>query len=131
MLQLNMYNTLGENISADQSIVYNNSSCSCIDTPTNNIKLSRAGDYIVTFNCVLEAVNSGDVVHVALENNDVIINSAQSAEISNGLVNLNFSTILNVKPSCVFADNIANLKVVVLDSPVKLYLANIIIARIN
>ena len=87
-------------------------------TATRNgqaFQLNKPGYYYVTFNADGAATTAvGDVV-VVLQNNGVAVPGAiatQTVAAADDAVNLAFSTIIRVPPSCCAVDNTANLTLV-------------------
>ena len=87
-------------------------------TATRNgqtFQLNKPGYYYVTFNADGAATTAvGDIV-VVLQNNGVAVPGAIAtftATVADDAVNLAFSTIIRVPPSCCAVDNTANLTLV-------------------
>jgi ligand-binding sensor domain-containing protein len=89
---------------------------------------------LVNFNCTASGVSSsGSLLHAALQNNNNTVDSAQSAvysDSSSDIVNIGFTSVIVVRPSCQAVDNTAHLSVEFLDVSANIYLANIIVTRV-
>ena len=77
-------------------------------------QLNKPGYYYVTFNAVATATEAGEIT-ATLENNGIAVVGA-TASMTAGevgdLVNLAFTTIIKVPPSCCMVNNTGNLTVV-------------------
>ena len=77
-------------------------------------QLNKPGYYYVTFNAVATATEVGEIT-VALENNGIAgvgATASMTAGAVDDLVNLAFTTIIKVPPSCCAVDNVGKLTVV-------------------
>ena len=87
-------------------------------TATRNgqtFQLNKPGYYYVTFNADGAATTAAGDVVVVLQNNGVAVPGAiatQTVAAADDAVNLAFSTIIRVPPSCCAVDNTANLTLV-------------------
>ena len=87
-------------------------------TATRNgqtFQLNKPGYYYVTFNADGAATTAAGDVVVVLQNNGVVVPGAiatQTVAAADDAVNLAFTTIIRVPPSCCAVDNTANLTLV-------------------
>ena len=110
---LNAYTNQNQTLTTGQSLIFNNinllNGCS-IDfiAGSGSIELEKSGVYLVTVDAI--AVESGTVgdVTIQLQKNGVNVNGATASENSTAdtdIVNLSFSTLVRVLPSCASIDN--------------------------
>ena len=101
--------TSGSNISFDTNRV----ATSCTSqhlAGSPSIVLNRPGYYFISFNTIAAASNATETtpITVQLYNEDDLIEGATASELSaadTDIVNLSFSTIVRVRPSCCYVDN--------------------------
>lgn len=100
--------TSGSNISFDTNRV----ATSCTSqhlAGSPSIVLNRPGYYYVSFNTIATATDTEtEPITVQLYNEDDAIEGAVASELSAAateIVNLSFSTIVRVRPSCCYVDN--------------------------
>ena len=77
-------------------------------------QLNKPGYYYVTFNAVATATEAGEIT-VTLENNGIAVigaTASMTAGTVGDLVNLSFTTIIKVPPSCCAVSNVGKLTVV-------------------
>ena len=77
-------------------------------------QLNKPGYYYVTFNAVATATEAGEITATLENNGNVVIGATASmtaGEVGD-LVNLAFTTIIKVPPSCCVINNTGNLTVV-------------------
>ena len=77
-------------------------------------QLNKPGYYYVTFNAVATATEAGEITATLENNGNVVVGATASmtaGEVGD-LVNLAFTTIIKVPPSCCMVNNTGNLTVV-------------------
>lgn len=123
----------------DTGIVFNNTKVrtgvvATANTPTNTIRLNRAGFYMIHFNAVVanNTAASGDV-GVQMVNNGVVDKSALAQATSTGatdFVNLAFTTIVRVEPSCSCVSNSGSLVFNITGVDALVRFANVVVTKI-
>lgn len=107
--------TSGSNISFDTNRVA--SSCSARHTAgTPTVSLVRPGYYYISFNSIATATNETETapVTVQLFNDDDMVPGATASVLSasnTSDINLSFSTIIHIRPSCCAVDNTGSLTI--------------------
>lgn len=139
MLQLYSETSGGKLVLNNQDIVFDNkveqTGCTAIaNVPTNTINLNKAGFYMVHFNAVVSNDNDiNELISVIMENNGVVINSAQAGATSESITdieNIEFTALVRVRPSCCSVANTARLQFKVTGSNALVYFANVVVTKI-
>lgn len=100
--------TSGSNITFDTNRVATSCTAQHI-AGSPSIVLNRPGYYYVSFNTIATATGAEtEPITVQLYNEEDLVAGAVASEVSlstTDIVNLSFSTIVRVRPSCCFVDN--------------------------
>lgn len=139
MLEIYTENSSGVATPLGNAIVFNNkvlqTGCTAVaNTPTNIVRLNKAGFYSVHLDAVI-ANNTAEegLVGIQLYNNNDEVSNAYTAQTSTGNTNLvavGFDTIVQVRPSCSVIDNTANLQFRVANNNAMIYFANVVVTKI-
>lgn len=115
---LSSYNNTAQDVAINGLLTFTTDRILTGCTATRNgqtFQLNKPGYYYVTFNADGAATTAvGDLI-VVLQNNGVAVPGAIAtftATVADDAVNLAFSTIIKVPPSCCAVDNTANLTLV-------------------
>ena len=115
---LNSYNNTTQEVAINGLLTFSTDRILTGCTATRNgqtFQLNKPGYYYITFNADGAATTAvGDLV-VVLQNNGVSVPGAiatYTTTVADDAVNLAFSTIIKVPPSCCAVDNTANLTLV-------------------
>nr|DAZ79396.1 MAG TPA: hypothetical protein [Caudoviricetes sp.] len=139
MLEIYMENSNGIATSLNEGIVFDNNvlqtGCTATtNTPTNTVRLNKAGFYSVHIDGVIanNTAVSG-LVGIQLYNNNTEVSNAYTAQTSTGNTNLvavGFDTVVQVRPSCSMIDNTANLQFKIANNNAMVYFANVVVTKI-
>lgn len=139
MLEIYSESSNGVATALNEAIVFSNkvlqTGCTATaNTPTNTVRLNKAGFYSVHIDAVI--ANNTDVsglVGIQLFNNNDEVSNAYTAQTSTGNTNLaavGFDTIVQVRPSCSMIDNTANLQFKIANNDAMVYFANVVVTKI-
>ena len=115
---ISSYNTTTQEVAANGLLAFSTDRILTGCTATRNgqtFQLNKPGYYYVTFNADGAATTAAGDIVVVLQNNGIAIPGAiatQTVAAADDAVNLAFSTIIRVPPSCCAVDNTANLTLV-------------------
>lgn len=139
MLEIYSESLNGIAVEVNNAITFNNkvlqTGCTATaNTPTNAVRLNKAGFYSVHIDAVI-ANNTAEagLVGIQLFNNNDEVSNAYTAQTSTGntnLVSVGFDTIVQVRPSCSVIDNTANLQFKVVNNNAMVYFANAVVTKI-
>ena len=139
MLQLYSETQVGKLVLNNQDIVFDNkveqTGCTATaNVPTNTITLNKDGFYIVDFNAIVSNADSvNEFLNVIMQNNGVDVYSAQAGATSSStsdIENIEFTTLVRVRPNCCAVDNTTRLQFKVTGSNVLVYFANVVVTKI-
>ena len=115
---ISSYNVTAQEVAINGLLTFSTDRILTGCTATRNgqtFQLNKPGYYYVTFNADGAATTAAGDVVVVLQNNGVAVPGAiatQTVAAADDAVNLAFSTIIRVPPSCCAVDNTANLTLV-------------------
>ena len=144
MYQAYLSNTAGASITTNQAVDFNvevlDTDCR-ISSNGTNIKINKPGRYLVEFSSTgyntgtATTPDSSDGTYSFQLNNNgqpIISGAARAASTADtDIVNVYFSTIVTVKPSCCMVDNNADLTITYLGQAGTIFLANVIITKLS
>ena len=110
---INANQTLAVNSNLEFDINQIQTGCTATHTPgTTSFQLNKPGFYFVTFNAVATATTTAatNPITIQLLNNGTNVSGALASGLStaaNSPINLSFSTLIQVKPSCCAVNNTA------------------------
>lgn len=143
MLQASVVSTNGTSLATNEIVNFNTVLDTDCRVANNNgtINIDKPGRYLIQFNSV--GYNTGEATtpdasegtySFQLFNNGVAVSNAfarATSTANTAIANVSFETILTVNRSCCVVDNDANLTVQYLGQAGTMYLANIIITKLN
>ena len=115
---ISSYNITAQEVVANGLLTFSTDRILTGCTATRNgqtFQLNKPGYYYVTFNADGAATTAAGDIVIVLQNNGVEVPGAiatQTVAAADDAVNLAFSTIIRVPPSCCAVDNTANLTLV-------------------
>ena len=113
---ISSYNITSQAVATDDLLTFTTDRILTGCTATRNgqtFQLNKPGYYYVTFNAVATATETGEIT-TTLQNNGIAVigaTASMTAGTVGDLVNLAFSTIIKVPPSCCVVNNAGNLTV--------------------
>ena len=117
---LSMYNLSARTVAVDENLIFSENryqtGCSTVHTPgSTTVELRCPGTYLITFNGTAAATAAAtEPITVQLFNGTTAIPGAVASELSataTDIVNLAFSTIIQIRPSCPSISNTGYLTV--------------------
>ena len=117
---LSMYNLSAQTVAVDENLIFSENryqtGCSTVHTPgSTTVELRCPGTYLITFNGTAAATAAAtEPITVQLFNGTTAIPGAVASELSataTDIVNLAFSTIIQIRPSCPSISNTGYLTV--------------------
>lgn len=136
---VNSYTNTNLAVITNEAITFNNNSVQTGCTVTHSagsatFALNKPGFYFVTFNGIAAATEAIGDITVQLQQNGVnvpgALTTASSTTVLTDIESLNFSTIIQVKPSCCAVDNNVNLTLVNTGVPATFSNVNVVITKL-
>lgn len=115
---ISSYNITTQEVAVNGTLTFSTDRILTGCTATRNgqtFQLNKPGYYYVTFNADSAATTAAGDIVVVLQNNGIAVPGAiatQTVAAADDAVNLAFTTIIRVPPSCCAVDNTANLTLV-------------------
>lgn len=138
---LNTYNNQSQAILTNGAISFaankNQSGCSTVHSPgSTTISLKCPGTYLILFNGTMASTADTETlpVTISLFNNGTAVNGATASGLSatsTSVISLEFSTIIQVRPSCCATNNIAELTVVNTGVPATYSNVNLVAIKVD